>query len=104
MATEDTGKRRKPPAKTPEAREAQLVNKAFEFAEDQFDNKTASSQVTTHFLKLGSIREQKEIKKMELETKLVEAKIKDIESQAELKVLFTDAMEALTGYKRGPEL
>lgn len=104
MATEDTGKRRKPPAKTPEAREAQLVNLAFEFAEDQFIAKTASSQVTTHFLKLGSMREQKEIRKLEFDTKLAEAKIKAIESEAELKVLFTDAMEALTGYKRGPDL
>lgn len=96
--------KRRPPAKTPEAREAQLVNLAFEFAEQEFRAGRASSQVTTHFLKLGSIREQKEVKKLEADTKLAEAKIKGIESQAELKDLFKDAMEALTGYKRGPEL
>lgn len=100
----ERAKKHRPPAKTPEAREAQLINLAFEFAEQEFRAGRASSQITTHFLKLGSTREEKEIKKLEYETKLVEAKIKDIESNADMKVLFADAMEALTGYKKGPEL
>ena len=97
-------RKKRPSAKTPEAREAQLVNKAFAFAEEQFDAGTASSQVTTHFLKLGSIREDLEREKLRRENLLLEAKVKQIESQAELKELFTDAMEALTGYRKGPEL
>lgn len=97
------GKKR-PPAKTPEAREAQLIAMAYDHAETQFRNGEASSQVTTHFLKMGSTRELKELKKIELDTKLAEAKIRQIDSVEEMKVLFKDAMEALTGYKRGPEL
>lgn len=96
--------KRKPPAKTPEAREAQLVNMAYEFAEEQFRTGEASSQVTTHFLKLGSERERLEREKIRHETVLLEAKVKQIESQAELKVLFEDAMARLTGYQRGPQL
>lgn len=96
--------KRRPPAKTPEAREAQLVKLAYEFAEEQFVAGTASSQVTTHFLKLGSTRDTVEVEKLRKESLLLEAKIKDIESQAELKTLFSDAMAALTTYQgRGEE-
>lgn len=96
--------KRRPPAKTPEAREAQMVALAFDFAEQEFRAGRASSQVTTHFLKLGSMREQKEIAKLEADTRLAEAKIKATESAEEMKVIFEEAMTALTGYKRGPEL
>ena len=96
--------KRKPAARTPEAREAQLISLSYDFAEEQLRAGTASSQLATHFLKAGSVRDQLEKEKIRRESLLLEAKIKDIESQAELKTLFTDAMEALTGYKRGPEL
>ena len=43
-----------PPVMTPEARENQLISLAIDLAEQQLRNGTASSQVITHYLKLGS--------------------------------------------------
>ncbi len=40
-----------PPATTPEEREKQVINYAYELAEKQMLAGTASSQVITHFLK-----------------------------------------------------
>jgi len=55
-----------PPAKTPEARENQLVAMAVDLAEQQLLDGTATSQVITHFLKLGSTKEKIEKRKREL--------------------------------------
>ena len=44
------------PALTPEARENQLVSLAVDLAEKQLREGTASSQVITHYLKLGSTK------------------------------------------------
>ena len=50
--------RKMPPARTPEARENQMISLAIELAEKQLMEGTASSQVITHFLKLGSTKEK----------------------------------------------
>lgn len=50
------------PALTPEARENQLVSLAVDLAEKQLREGTASSQVITHYLKLGSTKERIEKK------------------------------------------
>ena len=42
------------PAKTPKGRENQLISLAVDLAEKQLQEGTASSQVITHFLKLGT--------------------------------------------------
>ena len=90
--------KRLPRARTPEAREAQLAALAYDLAEQQFLDGTASSQVIVHFLKVGSTREKQELEKMKQETILVEAKVKDLSNVEELKVLYKDAMEAMRGY------
>ena len=46
------------PALTPEARENQLISLAVDLAERQLLEGTASSQVITHYLKLGSTKER----------------------------------------------
>ena len=51
------------PALTPEARENQLVSLAVDLAEKQLREGTASSQVITHYLKLGSTKERIERRK-----------------------------------------
>lgn len=96
--------KRRAAATTPEARENQLIALSYDFAEEQLRAGTASSQLATHFLKAGSVRDQLEKEKIRRENLLLEAKVKQIEETAELKVLFTDAMEKLTGYTKGPAL
>ena len=44
------------PALTPEARENQMIALAVDLAEQQLRDGTASSQVITHYLKLGSTK------------------------------------------------
>ena len=46
------------PAFTPEARENQLIALAVDRAEKQLRDGTASSQVITHYLKLGASKEK----------------------------------------------
>jgi hypothetical protein len=94
----DEPQRRLPLARTPEAREAQLAALAYDLAEKQFLDGSASSQVMVHFLKVGSTREKVELQKAKQETLLVEAKVKDLANVEEMKKLYEDAMNAMRGY------
>ena len=86
------------PAITPEGREMQLISLAMDLVEQRLRDGTASSQETTHFLKLGSIRNQLEVKKLEKETELLEAKKENLESSSRMEKLYSDAMEAMKTY------
>ena len=89
---------RLPRARTPEARESQLVALSYDLAEQQLLKGTASSQVLSHFLKIGSTREKIELQKIKQETILVEAKVKDLANVEDMKRLYTEAMHAMSGY------
>lgn len=86
------------PALTPEARENQMISLAVDLAEKQLMEGTASSQVITHYLKLGSTKERSENEKLKEEIKLLKAKTKAVEDQADMKVLYKDAIEAMKRY------
>lgn len=86
------------PALTPEAREGQLIARAIDLAEQQLIDGTASSQVITHFLKLGSMREKLERERLEEENKLLKAKTKAYANAEEIKVLYSDALKAMRNY------
>ena len=62
---------------TPEDREQYLINLSLDAAEKQLREGTASSQVITHFLKLGSSRELLEQEKIKEETKVYGKKSSD---------------------------
>lgn len=86
------------PALSPEARENQLIALAVDLAEQQLIDGTASSQVITHFLKLGTTREELEKEKLKQENKVLEAKAKAIESSEEIKALYENAIKAIRNY------
>lgn len=86
------------PAITPEARENQMVSLAIDLAEQQLRDGTASSQVITHYLKLGSMREKLERERLEEELQLLRAKTKAYESADEIKTLYADALKAMRNY------
>lgn len=90
--------RRRPPATTPEARENQMIALAVDLAEKQLANGTASSQVITHYLKLGSTKEQYEKKLLEKQAELASAKIEAIQSAKRVEELYKDAMDAMRRY------
>ena len=86
------------PALTPEARENQMISYAVDLAEKQLREGTASSQVITHYLKLGSTKERLEKEKLEEENKLLKAKTEAIKSQKRVEELYTNAINAMRSY------
>ena len=90
--------RKKRPALTLEGRENQLISYAIDLAERQLLEGTASSQVITHYLKLGTVRERMEREKLEEENKLLRAKTKALEDQGEYKELVSEAIKAMRRY------
>lgn len=96
--TSDSQQRRSRPAVSIEARENQLISKAIDLAEQQIMDGTASSQVITHFLKLGSTKEQLEMERLREENRLLKAKTKALENAEEIKVLYEQALKAMRNY------
>lgn len=86
------------PALTPEARENQMISLAVDLAEEQLRNGTASSQVITHFLKLGSMKEKLEQEKIRKEILQLEAKTKAIGDSDESKKMYEEALRAMRKY------
>lgn len=89
---------RRKPATTPEGRENEMVSAAIDLAEDQILSGTASSQVITHFLKLGSTRERLEQQRLEHENELTRVKIEALESQKRVEELYIEALTAMRSY------
>lgn len=87
------------PALSPEARENQLIALAMDLVEERLRNGTATSQETTHFLKLGSQKERLEREKLEKENRLLTAKTEALQSAKRMEELYEDAMKALRGYR-----
>ena len=91
-------KRKQRPAMSPEARENQLIALAYDQAERDLMAGTASSQVVTHFLKLGTTKERLEKEKLEEENKLLRAKTENLELQRNIEELYKDAINAMSKY------
>lgn len=86
------------PALTPEAQESRCIAMAYTLAEQRLRDGTASSQETTHFLKLGSEKERLERDKLREENKLLQAKTEALKSQKNIEELYGQAIKALTDY------
>lgn len=95
----EDGRRRRKPATTPEDREAQLVSLAYDVAEEQLMNGTASSQVITQMLKLGSSRERLEQQRLTHENELTKVKIEAMESATRMEELYANAIRAMSMYQ-----
>lgn len=96
--TADTTKKRSRPALSPEARENQLIALAVNLAEQQLRDGTASSQVITHYLKLGSSKEKLEREILKEQKKLIEAKTENLQSTKRIEELYENAMNAMRQY------
>lgn len=87
------------PATTPEARELQLIALATDLAEQQLRDGTASSQVISHFLKLGCSRAELEREKLARENELLRAKAEALQSDQRKEEMFKEAIEAMRRYQ-----
>ena len=86
------------PVLTHEAREAELISLAMDQAEKQLREGTASSQIVTHYLKLGAEKEKLEAELLKKQMKLIDAKIKAYESAEDMKSLYERALNAMKLY------
>lgn len=86
------------PALTPESRENQLISLSVDLAEKQLREGTASSQVITHFLKLGSTKNQLELEKIRHENALLEARTQSLQSAKRVEELYENALNAMKDY------
>lgn len=87
------------PALTPEARESQLTALAMDLVEQRLRDGTASSQETTHFLKLASTKAKYELEKLKLENELTNAKTEMIRKEKEDKIAYDQIIKALRNYQ-----
>ena len=85
-----------------EAHETKLVALALKQAQTHLEEGTASSQIITHFLRLGSIKAQVELEKLELENRLLEEKILAERSGQQLNEMFGEVLAALKSYSYSP--
>lgn len=97
-ANETKRTRKMATARSPETREKQLINLAYNEAEQRIKNGTATSQLLTFFLKLGTAREKMEMKRLESDLRVAEAKIRQMDSQNNLEELFAKAITAMKRY------
>lgn len=71
---------------------------AYDLAEEQMEAGIASSQVITHFLKMGSTRERLEQQRISYENELLQVKREAIESQKRVEELYMQALDAMRSY------
>jgi hypothetical protein len=90
--------RRGRPATTPENRENQLISLATDLAEKQMQEGTASAQVITHYLKLGTTRERLEQERLARENLLLGAKAEQLASAKRIEELYETALNAMRSY------
>lgn len=97
------GRRRKrPPATTPETRENQMIALAYDEAQRQMLEGTASAMVITHFLKAGTAKTQLETEKLRRENILLDAKAEAMESAKRVEELYSKALTAMREYQGMP--
>lgn len=90
-------------ARSPEARENQLISMAYDLVERRLRDGSATSQETTHFLKAGSLRNRMELDKLQQENKMLRAKTEALQSAKNVEKLYSDALNAMRRYGGGDE-
>ena len=69
-----------------------------DLAAEQLRNGTASSQVITHYLKLGSTKERLEKEILEKQKELISAKTEALQSSQRIEELYSNALNAMKSY------
>ncbi len=96
---DEQSRSRRLPARTFEAEEDRVINKAARLAETQIDEGTVSSQVLTHYLKLGSSREKLEQRRIQGEIALNKIKADTIQAAERMEKLSEKVIKAMTTYQ-----
>lgn len=83
---------------TPEADEQQAIALAMSLVKQRLADGTASAQETVHFLKLATTKSKLENQLLEAQTEVAIAKKEALQTGAELKELYADALKAMRNY------
>lgn len=86
------------PAISPEARENQMISLAMDLVEQRLIDGTASSQETTHFLKLATTKARLEMDILKKQEELISAKTEQIHSTKRSEELMEEAIKAFRRY------
>ena len=98
VASPSNSSRKMRPALTPEGRENQLISLATDLVEQRLIDGTASSQETTHFLKLATSKARLEREILEKQKELISAKTEALQSAKRVEELYTNALNAMRNY------
>lgn len=88
-----------PPAKDPEAREAQLIALAEKQAEQMMLAGNAPAPIVVHYLRLATKKDELENEKLALELELTKAKTEAIKATQENNRLIEEAINAMKSYR-----
>lgn len=91
-------KQKLPAAKTPEAREAQIISYAWDLAEERILDGTASNALLVQCLRMGGTRERKEKELMDARIENTKIKTKAIESERKMDEIYAKALNAMRIY------
>lgn len=101
---EKSSRPRRRPAVSPEERLNDLINLSYAAAEEQIREGRATSQLLTHFLKLGTEREALELERIKSENQLLVAKVERLQSEGRIEELYANAMKAMSSYQGRPDI
>lgn len=82
----------------PASREQQMIGLAVNLAEKRLIDGTATSQIVEHYLKLASTQAQMQLRLMEADIKLKEARVSSIEADQRIEERYQAAIEAMRRY------
>lgn len=91
----------RPHARTPEARENQLISMAYDLAEKQMEDGTIAATVLANFVRMGSQKERMEREKLQAENDHLRAKVEALQSAKHVEELYKEAMTAFRTYSGG---
>ena len=90
-------------ARTPEARENQLMDLAVDLAEKQLSEGTASAMLITHYVRMASQKARLEQEKLQKEIEFLRAKTEVYESDRQSNEKYERALKAFSMYSGHPE-
>lgn len=95
-----TTRRELRPSLTPEAEQGQMIALATALVKQRLIDGTASSQETTHFLKLAANKQKDELEMdiLKQQKSLITAKTEALQSQKRVEELYAEALSAMRSY------
>lgn len=96
--TSSESRRKLRPPLSPEADEQQCISLAVDLVKERLMNGTASSQETTHFLKLATQKYREEVALARAQKEKAEAQVEAMRSQKRIEGLYEEAIKAFRNY------